>query len=334
MTAGGHKKMFSRILCATQNLLPVLFFACVGAVSSSSSFAQQTSSDINANSPNDRLKFNTDSAPVSTDYRAPMIFKNSDETPVGAPRKEYSDNVPEDAGFKAYIGYPKHQVGIYAAPQAISSKWTGAKGEGYNFTNATTALGLNYRLLASPLWKVEVDYQHYELKMDAASANPFSFIESSATFDNFYIRNSFCLVSKWTFQQQLCPGVDIGNDGYPIVNYVTNKQLVLVKVQDIMVGLNLAYQYPISDVLLFRAMIGYNYGTGLGNSGYLTSQNNSSYFANANLEWSLSQQNTIQFGAELKARQAKVSGQIGPNTDSWQTDSTAFGGKLGYIRTF
>jgi hypothetical protein len=187
--------------------------------------------------------------------------------------------------------------------------------------------------LVSPLWRVEVDYQHFTMKMNQQFLNPLTFQDSTVNFDNYYLRNSFCVIGKSTFYQQLCPGVDFGNDGYPIVNYVTNNDLTLQRVQDLVLGVNLAYQAPIGNTILFRAMAGYNYGTGMGNSGYLTSKNNSSYYLNAGIEWTVTEHNLINILAEWKQRNAKVSGPIGGNTDSWQSDSSQIGGRLGYIRS-
>jgi hypothetical protein len=287
-----------------------------------------------ANGENETLKFNTDSAPVNTDRHPPMTFKDPGEAPLGSPRPEYADSVPDDAGYKAYIGYPKHQLGLYAAPTQVSSKWTGKSGEAYNLSNSAVAFGLNYKLIISPLWNVEADYQHYTLKMDPASlkvgATTFSFLDSKASFDNYFVRNRFCVIGKSTFYQQLCPGIDIGNDGYPIVNYSSNTSLAMDRVQDLIIGVNLTYQIPAGTALLFRVMGGYNYGTGIGNSGSLTSKNNSSYFADISLDFHIGEHNIIAVGADYKARTAKVSNA----NDSWETDASTFGGRLGYTRQF
>ncbi|MGZ3721434.1 MAG: hypothetical protein ACXVA9_00805, partial [Bdellovibrionales bacterium] len=273
-----------------------------------------------------------------TDRHAPMTFKDAGDSPVGTPRPEYAESAPEDSGYKAYIGYPKHQLGIYAAPTAISSKWAGGDGAAYNFTTSATALGVNYRVLMTPLWSMEVDYQHYTMKLDPTTlkvgSTTFAFEDSKVSFDNYFLRNRFCLIGKSTFYQQLCPGFDIGNDGYPIVNYTSNTSLALARVQDIIIGVNLAYQAPFGEKFLFRAVVGYNYGTGIGNSGYLTSKNNSSLYGNAGFEWNVTEHNIITLGGEFKARQAKVSGLKGSTQDSWQTDSTILGTRFGYIRSF
>ncbi len=307
------------------------------AKTDSPSLVKASGGEDDATPRGENLKFNTDSAPVSTDRHAPMVFKDSGEAPLGTPRKEYAETVPEDAGYKAYIGYPKHQLGVYAAPMGLSSKWTSSDGRTYNFSNSATAWGLNYRLLVTPMWSIEADYQHFAMKMEAATSTPYTFDASTASFDNYYVRNRFCMIGKTTFYNQLCPGIDIGNDGYPIVNYdqSTANHLVLTRVQDIIVGLNLAYQMPAGESLLFRIMAGYNYGTGIGNSGYLTSKNNTSYYANGGVEWTIGQHNLIHVLAEFKSRQAKVSGNVNANVkDTWETASTSFGGKVGYSYSF
>lgn len=287
-----------------------------------------------ANGENETLKFNTDSAPSNDDRHPPMIFKDPGAAPLGSPRHEYAESVPDDAGFKIYIGYPKHQLGIYLAPTQVSAKWSGKNGETHSFSNSAVAFGLNYKLIISPVWNVEVDYQHYTLKMSPANfsvgSSNFTLLDSKASFDNYFVRNRFCVIGKSASYQQLCPGVDIGNDGYPIVNYSTSTNLVMDRIQDLIIGVNLTYQIPVGPAFLFRLIGGYNYGTGAGNSGALTSKNNSSYFADLRLDYRIGEHNIIAVGADYKARTAKVSN----STDSWGTDTSSFGGRIGYTRQF
>ena len=299
----------------------------------SPSLVKASGANSDAPTENEGFKFNTESAPPNTDRRAPMTFKDAGDAPLGTPQQSYGDSLPEETPFKAYIGYPKHQLGVYVQPMTLGSSFSRAT-DSYNFTNSSTAIGLDYRLQMTPLWNMEIDYSHYSMSMTGAQIGNKTFNDSTVNFDNYFFKNRFCFIGKSTFYRQLCPGFDIGNDGYPIINYIDNTHLALTRVQDIILGLNVTYQEPFSEKFVFKVTAGFNYGTGLGNSGYLTSKGDSSYYLDGGAEWSLTEHNIIQALVEYKARMAKVSGNIGNTTDTWQTNSSAFGGKLGYIRSF
>lgn len=300
---------------------------------STSSLVKSSGAEPDTSNQGETLKFNTDTAPANTDRHQTMQFKDSGDAPLGSPRPEYAESVPEETPFKSFIGYPKHQLGIYVKPMSLASNWT-YQSNTYNFTSPSTGIGLTYRLQVTPLWNMEIDYIHYTMSLDAATVAPYKFLSSDVKFDDYSIKGNYCFVGKATFYRQFCPGLIIGNEGYPILNFVTSSNLVLSKVQDFIVGVNLAYQEPFSDNFLFKLIGGYNYGTGLGNSGYLTSKSNSSYYADAGAEWNVTEHNTVLGFAEFRARSANVNGVKGSVNDTWTTTSSLLGFKLGYMRTF
>jgi hypothetical protein len=285
----------------------------------------------------ENLKFNTDAVPKSTDQRPSMQFSDPGDAPLGTPRHEYAETTPEEAPFKTYVGYPKQLGGVSLEVLNLASAWS-YQSNTYNFTSASTAIGLNYRLEVSPLWDMEVEYSHYSISMNAATVgtgiNEFIFDSSSVSFDNYALKTDYCFISRTLFYRKLCPGFKVGNDGYPIVNFVGNSELSLTRIQDYIIGVSVLYQEPFSDKFLFKAVVGYNYGTGLGNSGYLTSSSDSSYYGDAGVEWTVSEHNLVTVMGEYLARNANVSGVRGSTKDSWQTNSSLIGGKIGYMRAF
>lgn len=301
----------------------------------SSSLVKASGAEPDTSNQGETLKFNTDTdtAPANTDRHQTMQFKDSGDAPLGSPRPEYAESVPEETPFKSFIGYPKHQLGAYVKPMSLASNWT-YQSNTYNFTSAATGLGLTYRLQVTPLWNMEIDYVHYSMTLDAATVTPYKFLSSDVKFDDYSIKGSYCFVGKATFYRQLCPGLIIGNEGYPILNFATSSNLVMSKIQDFIVGVHLTYQEPFSDNFLFKVIAGYNYGTGLGNSGYLTSKSNSSYYADGGAEWTVTEHNSILGFAEFRARSANVNGVKGTVNDTWTTTSSLLGFKLGYMRTF
>ncbi len=294
-----------------------------------------TSTPPESNSSSEYLKFNVDSAPAPTDPRPAMQFSDPGESAPGTPRPEYTETTPDAVAFKTYPGYPKHQAGLYVKPSTLSSSWSYG-GSTYNFRSPTLALGTGYRIQINPLWSMELDYMHYSMNLEAGVVLPFRFLASTTSFDDYSVKGNYCYIGKTSYYRKICPGFQIGNEGYPILNFVqgTSTNLNLSKVQDIIIGVNADYQEPFADKFLFKAIIGFNYGTGLGNSGYLTSKSNYSYYGDAGAEWSVTEHNIIQVFAEYRLRTAQISGQVGNITDKWDTKSSLLGAKIGYMRSW
>jgi len=287
----------------------------------------------------ENLKFNTDYDPKSTDRHEPMHFSDPGDAPLGTPRPEYADTTPDDTGYKAYLGYPKNQAGVHVATMNLASSW-GYGANTYNFTSGVTGYGVDYRLLVSPMWQLEANYQHASVTLTEAKVGGLTFHDSTINIDTYDLKNRWCFIGKTSFYRQLCPGIDVGNDGYPIVNFTSATDLALTREQDFYIGANLTYQQPITEPLLFTAKIGYNYGTGLGTSGYLTSKGDTSYYLNAGVEWTIARHHVILVNGEYKHRDAKVQGSIPSSggssvlTDTWQTNSSYLGARLGYLYSF
>jgi hypothetical protein len=279
------------------------------------------------------IKFNTEGPPANTDHRPMMSFKDPGDTPLGQKAPDFTDPTPEDAGYKAYIGYPKNQVGVYAMPMNLSSTWS-FNGQDFNFTNSPVGLGAMYRLIATPMWNLELDYSHFSMSVDQAVISPYRILSSSTSFDQYYAKGQYCFIGTSSFYNQFCTGLEIGNDAYPILNFTSGSDLTLSKVQDIILGVNLAYQTAVGEHFLFKTSIGYNYGTGLGNTGALTSKNNSSYFGKAGVEYNLTSHQIILADLNYMARSAKISGKRGNNDDTWNTKSALLGFKIGYLYSF
>ncbi len=297
------------------------------------SLSKQSAMDtMSSGSTGDAMRFNTDSAPASTDPRPPMMFKDPGAAALGTPPATFN-SIPEDEPFRAYIGYPKHQVGLYVMPISMSSTWTSGTNS-YSFKDSPLGYGIMYRLVVSPLWQMELDYNRYTSKMTEATVASLRFLDSKVDLDNYFYRINACVIGNRGFFHQLCPGLEIGNDSYPVLKYVTSSRLSLTKFQDIMIGVNLKYTVPFGSDFLFKTALGYDYGTGLGNAGVFTSKGNSSYFAKAGLEYGFNKHHSLNAGLEFKARVAKVKGTIGSATDTWETKSAAFGGNLGWLFTF
>jgi len=262
-----------------------------------------------------------------------MQFSDPGATPLGEKAPVFAATIPEDEPYKAYLGFPKNRVGAFLAFKSLSSLWN-YNGRDYNFPNSPLAYGINYAFLITPTWSVGVDYSRYTLKLNAANILPYRFNASTASYDEYYFKVRYCVVSHSSFYRQFCPGIDIGNDSYPIVKFEGANDLYLSKVQDIIIGLNLNWQIPINDSWGFKANAGYNYGTGMGNTGALTSKNNNSLVAGAGVEYQFPRLHSVSASIDYKSRSAKIKGVIGNNTDTWTTKSSDIGVKVGYNITW
>jgi hypothetical protein len=289
------------------------------------------------------IKFNTDSESTSTEVRESFKFKvpGVDDKASGkaaAPGKPLSfDTLPEEeANFKAYIGYPRHQASVSLNPVSISSKFNSSV-KNFNYETTTLAYELGYKFVATPLVSFEFNWTRYTVDVAAAtgaSVSPLTVSESEVDLDSVMGTATYCVVSGISFFQRLCPAITIGKDAYPVLEYEDNTTLFMSKVSDIVLGLSISYQIPISDRYNINSTLGYNSGTGVGNSGVLTSEANSNlYFRVANL-YNWRQNHDVGVTLEYSARAAELEGKYTGGTKKWETEATTLGGKFSYTYTF
>jgi hypothetical protein len=132
---------------------------------------------------------------------------------------------------------------------------------------------------------------------------------------------------------QYCPGFLVGNDAYPILAFTDSSHLKMSNVQDIVVGLNFRVQFPISDRFIIHLTPGYNMGTGIGNSGTLTSKNNSTAYGLLGARYEFNVHHALGIDGDMALRNAKLKGKVGNNDDTWTTMSTEVGGRVTYTFT-
>ncbi len=280
------------------------------------------------------LKFDTNSESTSTDVRAPLKFKVPGETDA-KPAPEVVNPLAEDAPYKAFIGYPKQTLGAFAEYSDLGATWKYI-GQSFNFSDTPIAYGVNYKYLATPLLTFDIEYMHWSDAVTDATVLPFVIVASTYSYDTLFVGGNYCFVSELTALRRFCPGITIGRDEYPILNFGSGNltRLTLNKVADFTIGVNAKYEMPFRDNILFTLVGGYNMGTGAGNSGSLTSTSNSSYYVKALTDWNVKGNHTANFQFDYSARAAKLEGKIGSNSPKWDTDSTIMGLRAGYTYTF
>src|SRR6185312_8490557 len=184
------------------------------------------------------LKFKIIATPPSTDPRPTLRFSDPADAPAGQVEPDYADDVPDDLGYKTYLGYPKHRLGAALDLMNLSSKWS-YKGQDHKFTDSPVAVDVNYTLLVTPLWNIGLDYSHYATKIGDSAAGSRSVHASSQNFDEYYLKIRHCLLGSSGFFRHLCPGIDVGNDAYPILKFKGANNLYLGSLNDVTVGVNL-----------------------------------------------------------------------------------------------
>lgn len=280
------------------------------------------------------LKFNTEGGtPDNTDHRDLIKFKG-----ITAPTTETAEPVKEsmateDEGFKTYLGYPKHQLALIDQYGTLSATWN-YNGQDFNFNSSTMQYGLAYRFVATPSMQLEAYYSRYNIGIGAGKASGFTINDSDMDIDQYGIGGQYCFISPNNFYRQFCLGGVIGNDAYPVLQFINSSVLEMGKVQDIAVGVKAGLQLPFTDSIYFRGTLAYKYGTGAGNSGELTPQNNTSFAVDLAVPWQINSHHGLNPHVDYITRQATIEGKIGNNKDKWATDSTTFGGGVDYIFTF
>ena len=281
------------------------------------------------------FEFHVDDLPKNSDSRPTLQFKDGGQESGGVTEvPEFkSEELPESEVFSVYPGYPKHQVALGIRPYSVSTNWS-YSGQDFAFTTSSVGYGVTYSFQPTPRLLLEAEYSGYGLEAPASSVDPYIVKASSTRLESVFFKGAYCFFGDSSFFRQLCPGIDIGYDTYPVLDFVSSTNLQLSQVRDIILGLNLAYQIPMTDLTRLRIKAGYNRGTGSGNSGTLTSKQNTSYFLLADVVWSLKTNHDLILGMEYRSRPAKISRKSGQNTDTWETKSTIVGVQVAYQYSF
>jgi hypothetical protein len=273
------------------------------------------------------LTFDTSDAPASKDDRPTIRFSDGSQNTNSKKQEPViatNETPPDEEGFKSYLGYPMHEVVLLTGLDSISATFSyGA--QDFNFSTNTFAYGLAYSLIATPSWKVGAYFLQYNIGVNSGTASSLNILSSDENLTQFGINTEYCTIGSTNFYRQFCVGGLIARDAYPMLNFASGTDLVMSRLEDIVVGLNIAYQVPLTDKLLLKPILGYNHGTASGNSGTLTPKSNSRLYLRMELPWMWSQQTTVRFHGDYSLRKAEAEGTTGSNFDPWETNSANLG---------
>ncbi|MBY0386293.1 hypothetical protein K2X05_14140 [bacterium] len=294
--------------------------------------AQNTSTDVlsssRVGSDGPTLNFDTGDAPAQKDDRGTLKFSDGSLNPPskkGTPEPIVTnDTAPDEQGFKSYLGYPMHEVTLLNGVDSISATFS-YRTQDFNFSTTTFTYGLSYKYIATPAIKIGAYFMQYNIGVNSGTASGLNILESDETLAQFGITTEYCSIQSSNFYNQFCIGGVIAKDAYPMLNFVSSSRLTMASLEDIVLGLNVAYQMALTDKLLFKPMLGYNHGTASGDSGVMTPKSNSRLYIRAELPWMWSEKTIIRFHGDYSLRKAEAEGTIGSNFDPWKTDSANLG---------
>lgn len=281
------------------------------------------------------LKFDAADAPANKESRPAMKFTEPTVS-AGAPSVApiaTNDTPADEQGFKTYIGYPKHELILLTQADSISATFS-YLGQDFNFSTQALVYGLAYNLVATPSWKVGVMYQQYNVGVGAGRASGLDILDSDETLSQFGINAEYCSISASNFYRQFCFGGLIMKDAYPFLDFVGGSTLAMSKLEDIVVGLNTSMQWRLTDSVLIKPILGFNYGTTSGDSGTLTPKSNLKMYLRTEVPWAVTSLYTLRFHGDFSLRRAEAEGLNGVNQDVWETNSANLGLGLDFIAHF
>lgn len=273
------------------------------------------------------LTFDAGDAPAQKDDRGTLKFTDGSLNPSSKEQSKAmptNETPPDEQGFKSYIGYPAHEFALLTGVDSISATFS-YQNQDFNFSTTTFAYGFAYNLVATPSWKVGLMYLQYNIGVNAGTASALNIVESDETLSQFGVTTEYCSIGATNFYRQLCFGGLVMKDAYPMLNFTGGSTLAMSKLEDIVLGLNASYQMPLTDKLLFKPIIGFNYGMASGDSGTLTPKSNSKFYLRTELPWLMSESMVLRFHGDFSLRKAEAEGTTGSNFDPWETNSANLG---------
>lgn len=249
------------------------------------------------------------------------------ETPAG-----FTGGLPEDVPFRTYIGYPKHKIMATVEPKNVAATWT-LNSFNFNFRNSTVAYGAGYEFAATPRLAVGIDYSHYDLSVNGGDVNPYRIAKSDHSYDVYLANLRYCFFGSSSFFQQICPGITFGSEAYPILEFSNGSNLKLGGAQSLVTGVNISYFSPITDKVLFRALAGYNFGSGTGNTGSATPSNHSTYYLRLGAGYEFNRRHSVVADVDWFNRSTTLKDRHGNVSDSWTIKSTDLGLRMAYVLT-
>lgn len=281
------------------------------------------------------LQFNTSGESKSATDHEGIKFKIPGEGSASDDKMANPiENQKNDAVFKTYIGYPKHQLNLSYAPVSYGAKFS-YRGSDFNYSSMDlTGLGVTYTALVTPSVYFDVAASYFSVKSKSGLAGSYTVTDSTSSVLQFNLRGNYCWIGD-NFYARLCPGLEIGQDAYPLLAFNSAGRIEMQTANEMTYGVNVFAQYPLLRSSNIGARLGYVMGSGSGQSGGLSSKKNSLIYLDSKVEWPVSPGSLMNVGLYYGLRSSTIEGKTSAvNTDKWDNEIGHLALKIGYTWEF
>jgi hypothetical protein len=228
---------------------------------------------------------------------------------------------------KVYLGYPKGDYGISLNPGLYSFSQTLVNtGSKFNFSNFSASdFSLSFRARTSPSVLLGLDFNYHSVSTAAADLQQFQIASSSVSVISTVIYGAYCY-SLGDAAHKICPGIDLGVDTYPILEFESNTSLTLKKLNDVSVGPSLTYLSPLGGKMSMRMEASYRVGLKQGQAAGYTMNSDHVFALGAEGLAPVGKTARISFGAGVRSQSASFSHL----QDRWQMSNVSYLFSLGY----
>jgi hypothetical protein len=275
------------------------------------------------------------SAQVALADDAPMIqFKDEPAPEAAKPTVKKSDSEPEyvdldsPTPYSTAIGYPKITLGASYNPGFFGFKQTlQDTGEVFNISGPQAlAFGALLHVEASPLYQFELEASYLNMSVGDLNFSPYLVKASSTNTESIYARMNRCFYFS-SFGNRLCPGIEIGLDTYPSLDFgSSNTVLTLTSISDMVVGLVLNYELPLTPSLTMNVKARYDEGLKIGQSATLGVTDDSKIVGQAGLTFPIGERSSMGVLADIESRTASVHSTL----DDWKSETVSYSLMVGY----
>ncbi len=279
-----------------------------------------------------KFSVNPNAPTKPVDNRPAMVFSHEgalNESPQQAEEKTNPvDNIANDTPFVTYIGYPKYflQLTLTPTPTSFKQEYNNLP---LNYSSSNlTSFDLLSRITITPQVFAELEVANSSVAVKSKNLTLYQINESSVDLSTVNFRMNYCILGKVSFHQ-FCPGVDLGFDQYPTLDFANSTSIEITKIKDTTAGAYLFYQYPALPNLFWQTRVAYLTGLLVGQDENLKVTMNNRTVFRTGFMWSASENYHIFGLLSYEERNAAVTQVIGSNTDNWKVKSNALGAHVG-----
>lgn len=226
---------------------------------------------------------------------------------------------------------PRHRVGLSLQPRSAAATHS-VRGEDVNFRGNGIGAAVGYEFQPTSRLALAFEYTHLDLRIEETQAGNLTVRGSTAAFDTYDLNAKYCFFGDTNFFQQICPGLEVASDGYPLLVPREGNVFELGRVFDVVTGVNVSYRSPISEQVVFRATGGYGVGLRSGASQTFAARANSRYYLRLGGGWDPYANHG--FGADIEWFNRAITVREKSSGEASTTKSTDLALRLSYVFSF